>query len=217
MWYISMIVVLYLLTPFYMKYFFMGREKKCTIIAIVVAFLISFFFLDKQQLLFFGRVPIFLLGIYFGFHSYEDHSMNKKQIGILFGMMVIVFALEIYIHSIDVDDAILFGKGGYWYCGFFFVPGLCYLIALCSKWLKEKNITFINLFFEKLGKVSLSFYLLHEICIRFFSNIITINPPYNYNGIALNVLIILLTYILAYILQTTVSYILEKIGLEKRA
>ena len=116
-----------------------------------------------------------------------------------------------------MDDAILFGKGGFWYCGFFFVPGLCYLIALCSKWLEEKNIKCINLFFEKLGKVSLAFYLLHEICIRFFSNIIHINPPYDYNGILLNVLIIVFTYILAYILQTVMSFILERVGLEKRS
>ena len=217
MWYISMIVVLYLLSPLYLEYCFKGRETKCTIIAIILAFVISFFFLDKQQLLFFGRVPIFLLGIYFGYHSYHDHSMNRIQTILLFSLMVIGFIVELYLHSIDVDDAILFGKGGFWYCGFFFVPGLCYLIALCSKWLEEKNIKFINLFFEKLGKVSLAFYLLHEICIRFFSNIIHINPPYDYNGILLNVLIIVFTYILAYILQTCMSFILERVGLQKRS
>lgn len=216
MWYISMIVVLYLFTPFYLKYCFKDREIKCTILAIIIAFVVSFFFLDKSQLLFFGRVPIFLLGIYFGYLSHKDFYMNKKQMIILFGVMIVAFITELYLHSIDVDDAILFGKGGYWYCGFFFVPGLCYLISLCSKWFEQNHLGFINLFFEKLGSVSLSFYLLHEICIRFFSNIIHINPPYNYNGIFLNVLIIIFTYVLAYILQTCMSWIIERVGLEKR-
>lgn len=209
MWYISMILVLYLLTPLYMRYCFQGREKKCTMIAIPVTFLLSFFFFDHHQLLFFGRLPIFLLGIYFGYQSYQGAQITKKQqtIGLL--IMILAIAIQLYLKAIDVEDAIMFGKGGYWYCAFFIVVPLCYLLASFFGWLEKKNVLFINQFFDKFGKVSLAFYLLHEICIRYFTAIMNVIPPYNYNGILLNVIIIILTYLMAYILQNCVNVVLR--------
>ena len=216
MWYVSMIVVLYFLTPLYMKYCFIGKEKKCTIFSIVILFLISFLFLNKQQLLFFARVPIFLLGIYFGYLSHQEETMHKQTQIVLFGSMIIGFIVEVYLHSMDVEDALMFGKGGFFYCGFFVIPGLCYGIAKIAEWLRSKNILFINHFLEAFGKISFPFYLLHEICIRYFSAIMNIIPPYNYNGILLNCMIILFTYILAYLLQTIMYFIMDKIGMRKQ-
>ena len=70
-WYISAIVPLYLITPYYLKVFD-KRPKISTVVAIISTFVISIFFFSGPYIVFFARVPVFFLGFYAGYLA--DHK-----------------------------------------------------------------------------------------------------------------------------------------------
>lgn len=191
-WYISAIVPLYLITPFYLKHF-KGKEVKCTIIAIILTFILSIFFFKGPYIVFFARVPIFFLGFYAGYLSYNQVSITKKHwlmhiIAFIVGFGILRWAF------VYTNEYVLWDYGLYWYPMLLAGWSLCLFLASIFDKLDKYHVPVVTNVFGKVGVVTLEFYLLHDLMIKFMTNILTINPMYSAYGIVLNVLVIFITY-----------------------
>ena len=83
-WYISAIIVLYLITPIYLKKF-ENNERKLTMLSIVSSFIIGALFFKTGYTVFFCRVPIFFLGFYIGYLAYNQKEVSKFNLYYLKG------------------------------------------------------------------------------------------------------------------------------------
>lgn len=211
MWFVSGIIVLYAMSPIYLKYFKDGREEKMTLVSILVAFLISILLKDKLPLLFLARIPVFLLGFLAGKYAYEDRPVGKTWpyvVSFLLGCVLLYIGF-----SLDEGDNVLWGQGMYWYPNLFIVWPLCLglskVFTIC-----ETKAKWINSCFYHLGVVSFEFYLLHELAVEFFGARMTFSYPFEYNGILENCLIIGITYVMAVVLHAVVQFGMQKLGKE---
>ena len=204
-WYISAIIVLYLITPIYLKKF-ENNERKLTMLSIVSSFIIGALFFKTGYTVFFCRVPIFFLGFYIGYLAYNQKEISKFNLVIYILMFVVGFGIYRYLFSY-VNETVLWDYGLYWYPMFIIIIPFClffsYFFSLC----KEYRFPLINDLFHKIGTVSLEFYLLHELMIKIVPNIITVNPYYSAYGIILNVVIIFMTYYAAKYYHDTLAYL----------
>ena len=212
-WYVAAILVLYAIAPLYLRYFNEGREKKMTICAVLIGLLISVFFWHTTQLIFFARVPIFFLGFYAGKRAYGNDSSPsfvKWLAPVLFaaGARILYLAFK----KDGGDEHILYGYGFYWYPNLLIIPPLCLFLSHAFKWLEGHRVTnVIRGFFYEVGKASLSVYLLHDMCMRFFGARIHIPASLSYNGILLHTIIIVITLVMSVVYQHVIAFAMNKL------
>lgn len=146
-WFVSMILVLYLISPFLYRVL-SGKYKWLIAIAIIVALLIacnipindhsSNSLLHNIQWAF-NRVPNFILGIAIGCSCKNSKKITASQV-LLFSFVSIVISVSI----------------GVWKCTWLIIPIMLYLFTFLIK-LSEK--TWIDKCLKFLGKISLESYL----------------------------------------------------------
>jgi len=168
LWYISCILFLYVIFPFYFKLFKKkGMQVSVAFIAgggglILIYALICILFFDKKNvggiaILTYARIPIFFIGAVFG-HWAKDGVIWKltkkmKIIGLTTSAMA-TFALACFIKYIPTETL--------WVCSLYFIPFifitpvLCFVLAICFD--KLKNISKI---FNHIGLISLELYMCH--------------------------------------------------------
>lgn len=194
MWYVSAIIPLYILTPFYLQKI-KGHERLATIITVVVTLLCGYFFFNTNVIVFVARIPVFFLGFLAGKYSFEKKEITTKALLVHLVGMVIGFAILRY--SFQFGEEVLWGYGLYWYPFLLISWPLCILIGYFFALTDKIKFTFLSTTFDKIGRVTFEFYLLHELIIKIVSNIISVAPQYNHYGIVLNVLILFITYYVA--------------------
>ncbi|MCI5773765.1 MAG: alpha/beta fold hydrolase [Erysipelotrichaceae bacterium] len=212
-WYISAIVPLYFIAPFYLRNFD-KRSKLYTIIAIVVSFIVSIFFFSGPYIVFFARVPVFFLGFYAGKLAYHQKEISKKAWVIQSLLFIVGFGLLRWAF-VYTNETILWNYGLYWFPMLFAAWPFCLFLAVIFKKLDELKIPVITSCFKKIGIVTLEFYLLHDLMIKFFTNILTINPLYSAYGIVLNVLVIFATYYLALYVHEAMAWIMKNVRIKQ--
>jgi len=193
MWFVSALIILYALTPLYL-HFFSGREEKMTAWAFGLSAAASFFFLDRLQTIFTASMPVFFLGFLAGYYSKQKKTVDRraKSLGAL--LLAAGIVLQVISYANDVNETLLFGKGMFWYPHLLIVWPLCMLLSVFTEWCRRVHWLWLPDMMNHLGAVSLEFYLLHELMMKFWSNIFSVAPRYSYHGILFNVLVILLTY-----------------------
>lgn len=153
-WYISLILLLYLLYPWYMRFF----EKKplqvtvltsCISMVLAVLFAVLLPFTNFQDL--FVRIPIFILGVYWG--SLCKISPNMQLPVYLFALFLgMSFFITFMGNKYLVDYKTLINPIS---C-YFMAPAICCICILCLNYVR-----FIVPFFSFLGSMSLELYLVH--------------------------------------------------------
>lgn len=212
MWYVSAIIPLYIITPFYLKKI-KGHEELATIIMVVATFFLGFFFFNTDVIVFTARIPVFFLGFLAGKYSYDKKPITKKALFIHLVVMIIGFI--ILRISFRYGEEILWGYGLYWYPFILISWPLSIFIGLFFQCTDKLNFTFLSTTFGKIGKVTFEFYLLHELIIKIVSNIITVSPQYNQYGIVLNVFILFITYYVAKYYQWFIRWVLSLFNKKK--
>ena len=205
-WYISAILVLYLITPFYLKRFD-NNEKKLTIISMIISFIIGAIFFKTGYTVFFCRLPIFFLGFYVGYLAYNQRAVSKVSLIVYVLMFIGGFGIYRYLF-VHVSEIALWDYGLYWYPMIIIIIPFCLFLSYFFNKCHEYKIPLINDLFYKIGSVSLEFYLFHELIIKIVPHIITVNPYYGAYGIILNIMIIFMTYYLAKYYQDGLNYML---------
>jgi len=201
MWYISGILVLYALTPLYLSCF-QGREGRVTAISVGVSLAASALFLHTEQTIFTASVPCYLLGFYAGYCAENGRRAGRKQIAAGAALLLAGLALQLLAYHADTNETVLYGLGMYWYPFVLMVWPLCMSLA----WLLERMeqsclFRWAVSAFNSLGAVSLEYYLLHELMIQIWGNVMHVIPQYRYHGILMQCVIMLLTYNFAWLWQ----------------
>lgn len=208
-WYISAIVPLYLITPFYLQHF-KGKELKLTIIAVILTFILSIFFFSGPYIVFFARVPVFFLGFYAGYMAYHQIPITKKHWILQILAFIAGFGLLRWAFVYTNED-ILWNYGLYWYPMLLAAWPFCLFIASIFDKLDQWQVPVITSCFKKIGIVTLEFYLLHDMMIKFFTNIMTISPMYAAYGIVLNVIVIFATYYCALYYHNAMNWLMKHV------
>ena len=207
MWFISAIAVFYLVTPLYLHYFKDGREEKMTLMMFGVGILFFLLFHDITQMVFAARVPVYFMGFLAGKYAMEDREVKHPWLcvcSIILGFVILRLA-----YHYDQYESLLWGKGMFFYPNILIAWPLCLLLGKGFDLCRNTVTKGIRSIFTHLGSVSLEFYLLHEMCMRFFSGRIILPASWAYHGIALHMIIIVLTYVIALIYHTVIRYITE--------
>lgn len=206
MWYISAIIPLYIITPYYLQKI-KENEFKATIITVLVTFFLGFFFFNTDYIVFTSRVPIFFLGFLAGKYSYEKKEITKKAL--LGHLIVMIIGFLILRFSFRFGEGVLWSYGLYWYPFLLICWPLSIFVGLFFEFTDKVKFTFLSDTFGKIGKVTLEFYLLHELMIKIFSNIISVIPPYNQYGIVLNIIILFFTYYISKYYHWLITWLIE--------
>lgn len=218
LWYISCILFLYIIYPFYYK----ALQKKglkigitavCTglILSLLYAFVMIVFFENKAKggllILTIARIPIFFIGSIAGHLTKESTDFkitNKTIISILILFILSILSLEIAMHQL---------QNYLWTCSLFFLPFIIITPILCILIGKLLDIipTFIATFFSKIGTISLELYIVHEyIYSKMFTNLTAIYGQYS-SAIIMIILSFVAAIMLYYINKTLLQRICEKI------
>ena len=212
-WYISAIVPLYFITPFYLKYL-KNREAKLTILTILATFLLSTYFFKGPYIVFFSRLPVFFLGFYAGYLAYNKVVISKKDLIVQAAAFLIGFGI-LRIAFVYTNEIILWDYGLYWYPMLLATWPLCLFLSILFDKLDTLKVPAITSCFKKIGAVTLEFYLLHDLMVKFISNVVTINAAYSAYGIVLNVLIIFVTYYFALYYHNAMAWTMKRITVKK--
>lgn len=163
MWYVSVSLLLYLLSPFLFCYCFANKQKLSYQFAIIlvllysVGIIISFFFPGyyKNTYLGFTQMPMFFIGMGIG-HLFINNNHLKNEILIL----LLIFCAGI---SLSLTEGI-FEQYANGFNRFFGI--LCSCIVL--EWFSKKiNYSFV--FLEWFGRLSLELYIMHIMLFRLLS------------------------------------------------
>lgn len=195
-WYVPAIVLLYLLTPFYMKVF-NKKPLVTTLVAIALSFPVMYL-LPQHVYIFTCRLPIFFIGIYTGKLCYDKAQLGIKSLLVLF----VAFIVGIVLFKTKLTDSDLELT--------LIVPFM--VIALCALFSVFKNYKFPALAF--LGNYSLAIYLLYDLIADTFrrdqvGNLTSIMPQWG-----IEIFILSLTILTAYIFQRAMYAIVDRLKIK---
>lgn len=157
LWYVSGITLLYLISPFYLR-LFNKNQKLVTIISLLISIPIILLSINHQQIIFFTRIPLFILGFYFAYLNDQNKEINLLKTIILIIMMLVGFML-LYL-AFHYDVSIMWKYGLYWLPFILIIPGFVLLLGL----LLDKTSK-ISKALSKLGTISYEFYLFNELLV----------------------------------------------------
>lgn len=168
-WFIPSLLVLYLVTPLYIKVFKKVDKKECFtygVIGIVLVLCVSLANMNLSYLLIFiSRIPIFIIGILFGYNMQINKYITKKQLLIYVGKLIAGSILLVIAFEYFPMD--LWKYGLFWYPFILITPALCIFISLLLDKVVEK-CQIINKILIFWGKNSLDIYLIHAIIMPLF-------------------------------------------------
>lgn len=150
-WFVSLIVICYLITPLYYKIVNKYRYSiLIPFILVAITFVVSFH-IPKTQILV-TRIPIYLLGLHLGKCVYEERVISGKTECLLcyiisfFSMLSVVLINYVGV-GVEVQRLV------YFFCG---IPSLFLILSFF------KLLPFTHAILSFIGKVSYEIYLLHE-------------------------------------------------------
>ncbi len=158
-WYVQSVMVFYLLAP--AAYQLMKRLDfgwKGLLAVAVISLVSQLLFWGEYQLIAISRVPVFLLGLYFGGLKKERLGWSWKNLLAL--TMVLVAGIVFWRWSIPY---LTWENGLYWYPFLLIAPALCLLLAwLRPYWLKVKPLAAVDRLICLCGVCSFEIYLIHD-------------------------------------------------------
>lgn len=157
-WYLTGIIICYLLTP-YLASFVEENRMIRNIILIAFLLLISIaFWNDRRMIISITRLPVYTLGMLFS--KYNQKILTKS----LFFLETVGFALGSILLYIAFEYAYkyMWSCGLYWYPFILMTPFICHIISLVSSLLVKNKIgsKFIHLV-SYVGNYSFEIYLVH--------------------------------------------------------
>lgn len=214
-WYIPAILALYLIFPFYIKWFDKSPIS-ATFTAVSLGFVLSAIYTyvftvyyphEKNSLMLFtARIPVFFIGVYFGRLSLK---LSYSQIKIIIFLLATIIGMGLLYYFVShCDYWTLRNKGLFYYPFIIITPGLCLFLAKLFSILPP----FINRCFIFTGSISLEIYLIHEALFQYhhsITEIFQISPVYVM--IMLMIASIGIAYLISLVMKLSVSLIKKRI------
>ncbi len=200
-WYIGAMWVCYLLAPIFKS--IVSKAKLTNIIFVLLCLVvISTVYFHQFELIFWSRLPVFLMGIAIAEISNRKSSITLFNTIILTLCLFLGFAL-LFLFYLKFNS-LLWTYGLWWYPFILITPGLTLLISIFSNRLSKTKCRFIVAIVDKLGRNTFPIYLSHIFIIDISSdlrdNLIFINDS------MYNLLIILATILFALLLHYITAF-----------
>lgn len=170
-WYITCLVTVYLLTPFFAGLINRMNGPHSFFLLLLFLLIVTIpFWSTMNSIIVVTRLPIFVIGMYFARMS-EDGKMrvSGKLAMILAGSMLV--GIMLLILFFEKYDDYLWRFGLYWYPFILITPGLCIFISAFAEMLWENKIArvFLDLL-KRIGEYSFEIYLVHLLCFDVYYN-----------------------------------------------
>jgi len=207
-WFVSTILIFYLFTPIYLKVF----NKKpliCTVISFLFSLLIGILcFGNILYVMMVSKLPIYLLGFYFGYLTNIKKEFNKLTYMGFVLLMIIGFVLLWYCFRLG--DMLWF-NGLYYYPFFFIVPGF----VLIASYIIEK-IPFLQKPLDFIGGYTFEHIMLFELVTQFIYSLYSyFYIPINGFDLLFNLFIVLVNFLLAILYKKLIDFI-QNVRIKKR-
>lgn len=160
-WYISGIIVFYLLSPLLIKLVDMGKSLWLQLALTALVFLATrLFWGNDTYIIIASRLPVFYLGMVFGRLCMEDREIKALNIGLLAALSVAGLLMALII--VSRFEALAWSMGLGWYPFLLVAPGACIILTLLARLLERVNVGRAVLrAVNKLGDYSFELYLVH--------------------------------------------------------
>ena len=189
-WFVSLILICYLITPFYYRIILKYRYSFIIpFILVVITFLLSYH-LPRTEILV-TRIPCYLLGLHLAKYVYSGKVItDTKTIKVVYitSVLAVFLLLTIYVDFVGIELVRLI----YFFCS---VPSLFFVLMVAKK------VTFLNGILAFVGVISYEVYLLHpKIVLESCLNLPMPKP-----------LSIILSYIIAVLLAYVLHLFIERV------
>ncbi len=214
LWFVPAIITFYLFFPLYFKLFSKAKNKLLfTCCVILVCLLITFLVRDTMRIDFFAftnRIPIFVVGIYFGYVSQNHKEIVFKKRSYL--LLLIILSLGLYLaYLYNYTSFHIFVKQGNTFLPPFLIAiSLPFLLAKLLDILEKRALTL-----GKILKVSLSFFGAMSLELYCFQDWFEKSTPYlQYFGvpdIVINISLILISVAAAWVCSKLTKFFLQEL------
>ena len=174
-WYISFLLVFYLLAPLIKKLIEVMPGALGTVLICVVFFVLGYYVVDDSNIMIgLARVPVFTLGMYFGSRLLRGRFSILETVMWLLLMPIGIYGVIYY----GLDFMAGWHNGMLWYPLLLSVVGIYMIIAFIFLVLPDG----VGLPFDFIGRHTLSIYLIHifffEIYERYFLGLKAVTPAW---------------------------------------
>lgn len=172
-WYINGIWLLYFGSIYIYIYSYIKRNGKMRAQIGIFLFILLFnlIFFNTHLLMLTSRIPLFYLGMIWASKAVKKEKLiNRDKILIICSMVIgMIWLLVNFLFLPQYLDA----YGLYWYPFILIIPGLCMLLSLILRRLKEVYIgNSIVEILKRVGKYTLEIYLVHMLVFDIFKRIV---------------------------------------------
>lgn len=203
-WFISGILVLYLITPFWMKL----QEKSAsfcltaTVLVSVFVTVAPYFGIGDYLLCYMQRIPAYFVGLYFGKASFEkkEGTVFEKTLLMLSAVIAMVLLFIMRFNMLNYRWKYMFEL--------FLTPPALVLLAYLFR---EEKHTISRRCLNWFGAITLEIYLTHDKWLKILTILLEkLHIAFDSKLIVLNILAIALTAVGAYFYHKMTSGILQR-------
>ena len=182
-WYISALIVLYILAPIFKEIVDKSKKKIHNILMVSLLLVISQVYWGADKFIIIAtRVPIFYIGMIYAKKCCDEKELKGKDI-LLYIITMIVGIGMYFLFQFEFKDY-LWKYGLYWYPFILITPGICMMISLVMSILERvKWCGCIKKILELVGEYSFEIYLVHMLVFKGTKYLIeTMSMVPNING-----------------------------------
>lgn len=205
-WYVPAIIVLYLVTPIFMKMFKCNICKAyaymfaCLIVLIGICFVLH----NSHLFIFLFRVPIYFVGIYIGKLSSQNEKISAKELKLVTVLLIVGLAIEAIIMLFNGKYS--FVKYYFKYIFFFITAiALCLLLSFIFDRLNINESKVVGKILMYIGTCTLEIYLLHEFVLArciYFSGLAGIDTDKIFYSTFMNIVVFVAVVFLAHFINS---------------
>ena len=206
LWYFPAMIAFIIISP--IVFYSLEKDLKNTFVYSIIICIIAFvFYKDTTQMIFGSRLPIFIMGFVYGKASMEQKLIKIKDI--VLHVIFLFIGLYLLYYNYHHFGSYMWSHGLYWYPFILIAPSLCFILSIIFNVIdKISALNLICKILNNLGKITLEFYLFHELMIKIIDNLVFI--PGDYYGIIRNTATAIITLVIAYTYHTTIKHYINK-------
>lgn len=195
-WYTILILILYLVTPIYLKYF-KNREVRLTCISLLFILFVSYIVKNENWVYGIANVCLYILGIYFAYLNENDVKVNNILAIFCFLIGWIMMFLMYHYYRNDIQHV---------YPMILIAPSMLLILSF----LMEK-VRMVQKSLKYIGQFSYQFYLLHELVLTvLYNNYALLYRPNIQFDRLINVAGLVITLMLSIIYKNIIDSLINK-------
>lgn len=167
-WYLTGIIICYVLTPYLAPIVKNSNAKSFAILIVFLVLVSTVFWNDQNFIISATRLPIYCIGMYF---AKKEDQLISKGMTVAGGVSFVVGACWLVL-SYKYLETYLWSYGLHWYPFILMTPFMCFVISfIASKLVDIKALKWINNLLRTIGEYSFEIYLSHIYMMEMLTSI----------------------------------------------